>query len=175
MQLVNFIGSRLGLKISLLDLHQPRAKSMKYYLTLCVSLFLFSTNLLADVEREAYQLQAFQQQVIESEKVSFTVPENREKAKFRQLKLHYVRLPSLAKNPGNPIVYLSGGPGGSATEAATYPRFVLFQALRQQADVILFDHCSNAKWKDLPFRLFNQMLMPLIILIDNLHIQFKTS
>jgi len=139
MQLVNFIVSRLGLKISLLDLHQPRAKSMKYYLTLCVSLFLFSANLRADVEREAYQLQAFQQQVIESEKVSFTVPENREKAKSRQLKLRYVRLPSLAKNPGNPIVYLSGGPGGSATEAATYPRFVLFQALLQQADVILFD------------------------------------
>jgi pimeloyl-ACP methyl ester carboxylesterase len=139
MQLVNLVRSRPGLKINLLDLYQPRAKFMKYYLTLCVALFLFSTNLLADVERETYQLQAFQQQIIESEKVSFTVPENRAKENSRQLKLYYVRLPSLAKNPGNPIVYLSGGPGGSATEAATYPRFVLFQALRQQADVILFD------------------------------------
>lgn len=112
---------------------------MKNYSILSILLCLFSTNLLADVERDVYQLQAFQQQAIASEKVSFTVPENRAKANSRQLKLHYVRLPSLAKNPGNPIVYLSGGPGGSATEAATYPRFVLFQALRQQADVILFD------------------------------------
>lgn len=113
---------------------------MKCYPILCISLCLFSTNLLADVERDdAYQLQAFQQQSIASEKVGFTVPENRTKTNSRQLKLHYVRLPALVKNPGNPIVYLSGGPGGSATEAATYPRFVLFQALRQQADVILFD------------------------------------
>lgn len=112
---------------------------MKLHPILCVSLFVCSTNLLADVEREAYELQAFQQQTIKSEKVGFKVPENRAKTDSRQLKLHYVRLPSLAKNPGNPIVYLSGGPGGSATEAATFPRFILFQALRQQADVILFD------------------------------------
>lgn len=112
---------------------------MKFYPILCVSLFVCSANLSADVEREAYELQAFQKQSIQSEKVSFSVPENRNKSDSRQLSLHYVKLPSLAKNPGNPIVYLSGGPGGSATEAATYPRFILFQALRQQADVILFD------------------------------------
>lgn len=112
---------------------------MKSYSILCISLCLLGGNLLADVEREAYQLQAFQQQSITSEKVSFTVSENRTKSHSRELRLQYVRLPALVKNPGNPIVYLSGGPGGSATEAATYPRFVLFQALRQQADVILFD------------------------------------
>ena len=112
---------------------------MKFYPIVFVSLFVCSANLSADVEREAYELQAFQKQSIQSEKVSFSVPENRNKSDSRQLSLRYVRLPSLAKNPGNPIVYLSGGPGGSATEAATYPRFVLFQALRQQADVILFD------------------------------------
>lgn len=115
---------------------------MKFYQYLSMPFILFSTATLADVteiERQDYQLPAHQQQSIASEKVSFTVPENRVKANSRQLRLHYVRLPALIKNPGNPIVYLSGGPGGSATEAATYPRFVLFQALRQKADVILFD------------------------------------
>jgi len=112
---------------------------MKYYYSLWVFFVVSSLPAIADVERENYQLQAFQQQSIKSEKVSFVVPENRANADSRQLTLGYVRLPALIKNPGNPIVYLSGGPGGSATEAATYPRFALFQALRQQADVILFD------------------------------------
>jgi pimeloyl-ACP methyl ester carboxylesterase len=111
---------------------------MKFH-TLWAFFILSSLPAIANVERQDYQLQAFQQQSIKSEKVSFTVPENRAKVSSRQLRLHYVRLPALVKNPGNPIVYLSGGPGGSATEAATYPRFILFQALRQQADVILFD------------------------------------
>jgi pimeloyl-ACP methyl ester carboxylesterase len=93
----------------------------------------------ADILREDYSLPAYQHQFIPAEKVSFNVPENRASSNSRNLTLGYVRLPALTENPGNPIVYLAGGPGGSATEAATYPRFVLFQSLRQHADVILFD------------------------------------
>lgn len=37
-------------------------------------------------------------------------------------------------------------------------------------DVFVYDYCSNNKIIDLPFRLFNYLLMPLIVLFDNLHI-----
>lgn len=37
-------------------------------------------------------------------------------------------------------------------------------------DVFVYDYCSDNKLIDLPFRLFNQLLMPLIILFDNINI-----
>ena len=37
-------------------------------------------------------------------------------------------------------------------------------------DVFVYDHMSNKKWIDLPFRLFNQLLMPMIILLENLKV-----
>jgi pimeloyl-ACP methyl ester carboxylesterase len=50
-----------------------------------------------------------------------------------------VRFKSTAKNPGPPIVYLAGGPGGSGIFTAKGSRFPLFMALRDVADVIAFD------------------------------------
>ena len=37
-------------------------------------------------------------------------------------------------------------------------------------DVFVYDWCTPNKWVDLPFRLTNQLLMPVMILIDNLGI-----
>jgi pimeloyl-ACP methyl ester carboxylesterase len=51
--------------------------------------------------------------------------------------MSYVRFASTAAKPGPPIVYLAGGPGGSATRAAAGPRFPIFMALREVADVIV--------------------------------------
>ncbi len=70
---------------------------------------------------------------------SFTVPENRNNPNSRHIEIQYVKFPALTDSPGNPIVYLSGGPGGSATGTAKGPRFELFMKMRKQADVILFD------------------------------------
>lgn len=67
------------------------------------------------------------------------VPQNHGQNNGKTLKLGFVRLPSTAAKPGNPIVYLSGGPGGSATGTAQGPRFALFNKMREAADVILFD------------------------------------
>lgn len=88
---------------------------------------------------EPWSLNIYQGKALQVERGNFQVPENRANKNARNLTLFYVRLPALTKNPGNPIVYLAGGPGGSATEAARWPRMALFQQLRQQADVILFD------------------------------------
>jgi len=96
-----------------------------------------NTRLSSDTE--PYELSVYNNETIPAELGRFQVPENRLNPASRLLTLSYVRLPALTDKPGQPIVYLSGGPGGSATGAAQLPRFALFQQLRQTADVILFD------------------------------------
>jgi pimeloyl-ACP methyl ester carboxylesterase len=70
---------------------------------------------------------------------TFTVPENRSDPNSRRIELAYVRFKSTSKTPGNPIVYLAGGPGGSGIGSAKGSRFPLFMAMREVADVIAFD------------------------------------
>lgn len=69
------------------------------------------------------------------------VPENRQKADSRKIKLNYVRFPStnVANKNASPIVYLAGGPGGSGITTAKHQRFPLFMAMREFGDVIAFD------------------------------------
>ncbi|MDD6466783.1 MAG: LicD family protein [Erysipelotrichaceae bacterium] len=40
-------------------------------------------------------------------------------------------------------------------------------------DVFVYDYCSNNRFVDLPFRMFNLILMPLLILLDNIGINPK--
>jgi len=67
------------------------------------------------------------------------VPEKRSDPQSNLIELAFVRFKSTAANPGPPIVYLAGGPGGSGIGAASGSRFPLFMALREIADVIAFD------------------------------------
>ncbi|BDX06189.1 alpha/beta hydrolase [Planctobacterium marinum] len=67
------------------------------------------------------------------------VPENRNNPDSRKIRVNYVRFPSTSDNPGHPIVYLSGGPGGSGIATAKWRRFLLFMALREFGDVIALD------------------------------------
>jgi len=67
------------------------------------------------------------------------VPEKRSDPQSNLIELAFVRFKSTAKNPGPPIVYLAGGPGGSGIGAAYGDRFPLFMAFREIADVIAFD------------------------------------
>lgn len=75
----------------------------------------------------------------EAEIGRFTVPENRLKPGGRTVELAFVRFKSTSADPGPPIVYLAGGPGGSGTGAARRSRFPLFMAMREFGDVIAFD------------------------------------
>ncbi len=70
---------------------------------------------------------------------TLTVPMNRNDPESGTTELAYVRFPATTDTPGNPIVYLSGGPGGSGIGTAKGPRFPLFMAMRQHGDVIAFD------------------------------------
>lgn len=78
------------------------------------------------------------------------VPENRANPASRMIEVSYIRFPATGENPGSPIVYLSGGPGGSGSGAARGPRFPLFQEMRQHGDVIAFDQRGTGGSTELP-------------------------
>ena len=74
---------------------------------------------------------------VDAEFGTLLVPENRSNPESNLIELAFVRFKSTAKNPGPPIVYLAGGPGGSGIFAAKGSRFPLFMALREIGDVIV--------------------------------------
>jgi pimeloyl-ACP methyl ester carboxylesterase len=76
---------------------------------------------------------------VEAEKGTFEVPENRAVPNSRRITIGFVRFKSTSPTPGDPIVYLAGGPGGTGTGTAQGPRFPLFMALREVSDVIAYD------------------------------------
>lgn len=78
-------------------------------------------------------------EAVEAYQGSFLVPENRANPDSRMIEIGYVRFPATTETPGNPIVYLAGGPGGSGTGTARGRRFELFMQMRQHGDVIAFD------------------------------------
>ena len=86
-----------------------------------------------------YTFENDKKEKVEAEFGTLFVPENRSNPQSNLIELAFVRFKSTAKNPGAPIVYLAGGPGGSGIGAAMGSRFPLFMALREIADVIAFD------------------------------------
>ncbi len=88
----------------------------------------------------------------DAERGFFEVLEDRRDPGSRKIRLSYVRFASTAAKPGPPIVYLAGGPGGMATRAAGGPRFPIFMALREVADVIAFDQRGTGLSNAIPER-----------------------
>ena len=78
------------------------------------------------------------------------VPENRSDPDSRMIEIAYVRFPATTDNPGPPIIYLAGGPGGSGSGTARAQRFPLFMAMRQHGDVIAFDQRGTGNATFLP-------------------------
>src|SRR5215213_92487 len=86
-----------------------------------------------------YTFENGKKEKVDAEFGTLLVPENRSDPESNLIELAFVRFKSTAKNPGPPIVYLAGGPGGSGIGTARGSRFPLFMALREIADVIAFD------------------------------------
>lgn len=80
------------------------------------------------------------------------VLENRNDKNSRKIPLSYIRFPFTGNKKGSPIVYLSGGPGGSGISAARREdfRFPLFMALREFGDVIALDQRGTGKSRIVP-------------------------
>lgn len=91
------------------------------------------------VRFEPYTFETFGGKTADAELGAFSVPENRSRPDSRNIELRFVRFASTAAQPGPPIVYLAGGPGGSGITTARATRFELFMALREIGDVIAFD------------------------------------
>jgi len=111
----------------------------------CVLLILFlTTPVCAQIRSGTLKIKPYTFENNKKEKVdaefgTLFVPENRSDPESNLIELAFVRFKSTAKNPGPPIVYLAGGPGGSGIGTARGSRFPLFMALREIADVIAFD------------------------------------
>jgi pimeloyl-ACP methyl ester carboxylesterase len=107
-----------------------------------------------------YTFENAKKEKVESEFGTLLVPENRSDPQSNLIELAFVRFKSTAKNPGAPIVYLAGGPGGSGIGAATGSRFPLFMALREVADVIAFDQRGTGNSKP-NLTCYERMALPL--------------
>ncbi len=86
---------------------------------------------------------------VKAERGRLEVPVRRDREGSSRLSIHYVRFPARTSQPGAPIVYLAGGPGGSGTASAADDRFWLFDALRDVADVIAVD--QRGTWNSDPY------------------------
>src|SRR5215213_10204171 len=78
-----------------------------------------------------YTFENGKKEKVDAEFGTLLVPENRSDPQSNLIELAFVRFKSTAKNPGPPIVYLAGGPGGSGVFTAQGSRFPLFMALRE--------------------------------------------
>lgn len=106
---------------------------------------------------------------------SFVVPENRANPDSRILTLHYVRFPATGENPGAPIVYLAGGPGGSGIWFASRWRFPLFMAMREFGDVIAFDQRGTGASDDTPSCTSSQVLDDTTVISDATYIEMHQA
>jgi pimeloyl-ACP methyl ester carboxylesterase len=107
----------------------------------------------------------------------YEVPENRNKIDrnkkdSKTLTISYVRFPATGKNPGSPIVYLAGGPGGSGIDTAKYyGRFPLFMALREFGDVIALDQRGTGASNSTPECHSSQIVSHDTFVEDEVYIQ----
>jgi pimeloyl-ACP methyl ester carboxylesterase len=99
---------------------------------------------------EPYRFETRDGREVDAELGRFEVPENRTADSDRTIELAFVRFPSTNPNPGSPIVYLAGGPGGSGIGTARGSRLDLFMAMREIADVIAFDQRGTGLSERLP-------------------------
>lgn len=122
-------------------------------ISILVLLFLISSQSRSQNPQltiKPYQFESQSGEKIEAELGSFKVPENRAFSNSRTIDLYFVRFKSTNPNPGNPIIYLAGGPGGEGIATAKGPRFELFMALREVADVIAFDQRGTGLSNPIP-------------------------
>lgn len=128
--------------------HRPRLQRALLAIA-CLGL-LASASAMANDPDGAFVFKSASGQTTDAVRGSLQVPENRADPGSRMLTLRYVRFPATTKTPGAPIVYLSGGPGGSGIETAKRERFPLFMAMRQFGDVIALDQRGTGASDDTP-------------------------
>jgi len=113
---------------------------------------------------EPHALRLADGSVLAAERGRFTVPEDRRDPRSRRIEIGFVRLRSTSPNPGAPIVYLAGGPGGSGVASASGERQPIFLKLRQVADVIALDQRGVGLSNHIPPCTASRSLDPALVL-----------
>lgn len=88
---------------------------------------------------EPYVFETQHGQKVDASLGRLVIPESRKNPHGGLIKLAFVSLKSTSKNPGPPIIYLSGGPGVSGITHPQGRRSAVLLALREIGDVILVD------------------------------------
>ncbi len=83
--------------------------------------------------------------VVRAELGRFRVRENRTSPSTKEIELAFVRIPTVAENPGPPILWLAGGPGESGIADLETPILRLFLELRNLGDVFLLDQRGSGR------------------------------
>lgn len=117
----------------------PKSVWMLMLFSLLAAVPALAQRKAGDVKITPYVFENSKKEKIDAELGVLLVPENRGKPQSNLIELAFVRFKSTSKNPGPPIVYLAGGPGGSGVGTAKGSRFPLFMAMREIGDVIAFD------------------------------------
>ncbi|MEM6684817.1 MAG: alpha/beta hydrolase [Bacteroidota bacterium] len=123
---------------------------MKFTFPLFVYLCICSSLHAQKLTISPYEFISRAKDTVQAELGTFNVIEDRTNGKNDSIQLSFIRFKSTNPNPGNPIVYLSGGPGGSGSGTARGRRFELFMKLREVADVIAFDQRGTGLSHQLP-------------------------
>ena len=128
---------------------------------LCVLAAGWVTDTLADARtgEEVITFEANSGETTSAYAGTFSVPEYRGDPSSKSISMRYVRFPSTSERPGHPIVYLSGGPGGSGIGTAKWRRFPLFLAMTAHADVIALDQRGTGE-SDAPPECRSSQLAP---------------
>ncbi len=119
-------------------------------LSILLTFSLFSLSQTNKIEWEPHDFKSNSGEIVKAELGKLNVPEQRGVDNSRKIKLHFVRFKSTNPNPGSPIIYLAGGPGGSGINAAKGDRFKLFMSLRSIADVIAYDQRGTGLSNQIP-------------------------
>ncbi|MEM9387263.1 MAG: alpha/beta fold hydrolase [Pseudomonadota bacterium] len=93
----------------------------------------------AAIAWEAMTFEAKDGTRVPAQRGTLEVPLRHDDAASGTTTLAFVKFNATTDNPGPPIIYLAGGPGGSGIATAKGARFELFMALRSVADVIALD------------------------------------
>ncbi|MDF2178651.1 alpha/beta hydrolase [Aliiglaciecola sp. CAU 1673] len=115
-----------------------------------VTFFLGLYALTLSAQEQAFEFVADSGEKVSAYRGELQVPEFRGDENSRLIPLRYVRFAATTDKPGAPIVYLAGGPGGSAVAAAKWRRFPLFMALREFGDVIALEQRGTGDSNILP-------------------------
>lgn len=123
---------------------------MRTAIAACVVAFTVTAASASDLRREPYTLVGPNGAQAQGELVTMMLPENRANPRARPIAVRFLRLPSTAAKPGYPVVYLAGGPGGSAVGNGQGVRFAFFNRLREVGDVILLEQRGTGLSDALP-------------------------